>query len=340
MLLFILLSFFLLLSGQLSVQKQKNSLVLSFIILFIISAYRGVEVGTDTINYELYFYNIINNLNDTRYLVEPGWVYLNDIVGYFQGEFRDVLVLTSAVTLTLIYFVANRFSKNPMLTIAIYYLLYFYFISFNISRQMVAVSIALLALVYLTKNKYFIFLCFVFLATFFHKSAFVLLPLVLVSQLPSSRMKIYALVFISMVVGIFGVSYLPKLAVFLGYGHYLSNYGYGNYLGPIVVLIFYNFIFISFYLMSDRKAIETKIFIAFVISFNLLARFPFGSRIYIYLSIYQLLFLPYCLHGVVVKKDKAKIVFTKAILFIYLYFNYFKSLDNGGIFPYSNVLFN
>lgn len=337
---FLILSFFLVLGSFYSPKKQDFFLVVSFVILFIAIAYRDFNVGTDTESYRLYFYYIINDLNSMRQTVEPGWVFLNTFADYLGGEFRTVLVLASLAILLPIFFIAKKYSANPMLTIVVFYLLSFYFYSFNITRQMIAVSLILFGLVLLTKNKKYQFLVLVFLAYLFHTSALIVLPLFFVNYLPNDKINALLLIFASMVLGFFAVNLAPAIAALIHYEHYFSLYNYGNYIGPLLKLLIFNSFFVFIYLTSERSSVESKLFLAFILLSSLLVRIPFGSRIYIYLGIYQLLFYPIYLHNLKLRASSANFTLSKLFIFIYLYVVYALYQGSGGIYPYFNVLFS
>src|SRR5699024_1308917 len=100
-------------------------------------AFRGLNVGTDTIHY-FEIYNTIARGGKT--FTEISWKYLNVLVANVFDDFRYVLILSSLLILGPIFYMVKKISTNPLLSIFIYFTIYLYLQSFNIIRQLIAVS--------------------------------------------------------------------------------------------------------------------------------------------------------------------------------------------------------
>src|SRR5699024_7439203 len=155
MYIYISLYVFLLIGVFLEKNKQRFHLTVSFLILFFLSAFRDISIGTDTESYEGIFNRV---LLGGQIVQEAGWYYFNKVVVLLGGDFRWVLILSSLLVITPIYRVSRRYSFNPCLSIFLFYSLYFYLQSFNIMRQIIAVSILLLFIPFLFDKKYFYFI--------------------------------------------------------------------------------------------------------------------------------------------------------------------------------------
>src|SRR5690554_4701797 len=160
-------SLFLMLGSLAPRKKQAALLFFSFSLLFFLSAFRDVTVGTDTLHYEQYFFEISSGTEWLRLAIEPAWVLLNDFVIYFDGSFRHVIVFSTLLTLLPVYYVASRHSKNPMFTVFLYCTLYFYWYSFNITRQSIAFGLILVSMIFILNRRYVIFVYLFFLRRFF-----------------------------------------------------------------------------------------------------------------------------------------------------------------------------
>ena len=299
-------------------------------------AYRDTSVGTDTVNYETIFLYLQLGSDWLRGSVEPSFVILNDLVSSLGGDFIAFLITSSLLILILIFYAARRYSYNPMLTIFLYYSLYFYFYAFNILRQSIAVAISLIAINYLIKQKHILYCLLILLAASFHYSALVMLPLLLVSRLPINKALMIALVFFAMALGLFGTPIFLKTISLIGYGSYVNEYEIGSFFGNFLNLILFNLFFTYIVLTINHKNIYLQLFFLFIVLFNLTARIPFGNRLLLYLSIYQILFIPYYL-GHIRDPKKYKII---SIIFIVIlsYFTFFRVFGAGEIIPYTNTL--
>lgn len=338
MLLFFGLSFFLLLGALIPVRNQNFYLLLSFFILFILSAFRDISVGTDTAHYEDFFKSIELNIEWVRAAIEPGWVFLNDLVLYFGGEYRDLIVISSFLTLLPVFIVAKKYSLNPMLTISSYYLLYFYFYSFNISRQILAVSFVLISLIFLLKKRIFIFCFLIFIASLFHTSVLLCLLLIFVDKITDNKNILIIFSIFSAFLGIWGHGYISQIVSLTGYSDYILYYEAGSVLGNSLLLILFNS-FLFFILFTARKiTIEVKLFFIYIVLMNVTIRIPLADRLILNFAIFQILFYPYYLHYLGKFDKKSKII---AIIFIlsFLYMLFLNRFGGGEILPYSNVLF-
>ncbi|MGS0534562.1 EpsG family protein [Pseudoalteromonas sp. SaAl2] len=337
MLYFYVLSFLFLLGALLPVKRQTACLVVSFFVLFILSAFRETSVGTDTLNY-LNLYHIIENHGWQRDYIEPAWILLNDIVAFIWGDYRYLMVLSSLIILVPLFVFAKKYSPNPMLTISLYYLLYFYFVAWNITRQSVSLVIVLFGVAFLLKNKKLLFISFVLFASLFHVSALIALILLAVNRVPTNKTILIAYVFMAMFIGIVGTDIVLKLIGYTSYAKYLARYEIGNVLGNFAFLLIFNCFFVFITLTTPKVTIEYKLYFLFLILLNVTMRMPFGDRAIMYFSIYQVFFYPYYLRSLTFMNEKL-VASMLVVLFAYILFFREISTGSGGVFPYLNILF-
>lgn len=334
MFIFFTLSLGLLAATFLAPNKQTLAFILSFIVLFILFAFRGIEVGTDTINYAYYFDSYYDS-EWMRSAMEPGWVLVNDIASYFGWGYRGVMVISSLLCLLPIYYAASKHSKNAMLVILLYFLFYYYLRSFNITRQFVAVGFGLLSIISFLNRRNIFFLLYLFIAFLFHKSALVLLFLYSIRFIPSQFIIYALLIAATFVVGLFGPTVLYKIISLTPYAKYLLNYEYGNFLGNAAAgLLLNSYYLIALYYGKNLEK-ENKVFLLFVLIFNVTIRLPFAERLLLYFSIYQIIYFTYVLNDI---KNVENRMFFYIMIIVAAYFVFFRSFGAGGIFPYSNIL--
>lgn len=138
-----------------------------FFLLFLVSAFRGVTVGTDTQNYyDLYS----GNATSTR--LEPGFAL------FFLGckaigvPFRVILIIFSVMMFSMLYIFTKKTKYQPMMVLLFFFLLGYCFSFYNVVRQMLAAGILMFAYENRRREGNILFFClFIFLAMMLHKSA-------------------------------------------------------------------------------------------------------------------------------------------------------------------------
>lgn len=161
--------------------KSDNKYVVGgvFFLLFLVSALRGVTVGTDTQNYyDLYRGYAVS----TR--LEPGFALFFLGCKYLGLPFRVILVVFSTLMFTMLYLFTRKGKYQPLMVLLFFFFLGYCFSFYNVARQMLASGILLFAYENRRKqgNIYMFFLC-IFLAMMIHKSAILGLLLFFVDKI-------------------------------------------------------------------------------------------------------------------------------------------------------------
>src|SRR5690606_10312404 len=174
-----------------------------------------------------------------------------------------------------IFYVVKKDSPNALLSIFFYYTLYFYFYSFNITRQMIAVSFILIAFYMLKKEKKLFSFITILFASLFHISALIALPTLLISRRNTNNGFYIWMVIFSFIAGLFLLDYLIALAQYLPYTYYFTRFSVGNIMGNMFYLIILNSFFFFILFSIKERSMYFKIFFYFIIVANLFVRFPF-----------------------------------------------------------------
>lgn len=310
----------------------------SFAFLFIFSAFRGYEVGTDTYNYLDYYERLSSGEDWVRALAEPSWGLINDTAIYFFDDFRAVLIISTLLTLLPLYYVLYKYSKNPMFSLFIYLTSYFYLASLNITRQMMSASVALVAIMMLVKGRKYWFITFILISSLFHTSALFFLVLLFVNKLPDKDAMLITLSVISTIVGIFGVEIIVKAISLTPFGFYFQYFELRSMLGNLFYLILFNIFTIFIMQTTHIRDIYFKIFWLSIIITCLLVRIPFGDRISVSLNLFYLIFFPYYLSNAYIGNRNYKIIAVITIVSFFLY-QLIDTIGDGEVFPYTNALF-
>lgn len=132
---------------------------------------------------------------------EFGYCFLNVGVGLFSANRYIFILVVTFIIYTCLYFSFKRHTNNYAFAIILFLGLWFFF-SFTYLRQVLAASIAWLAIRYVSERDLKRFLIVVFIAATFHNSAIILLPLYFIPVRPFERAKILIVMGVIFLLGI------------------------------------------------------------------------------------------------------------------------------------------
>lgn len=147
------------------------------VILIIIAGFR-YGIGTDYSTYYHYYDNIRKGGEPWPWLdFEWGFILLNQAIGLFYCPPEVYMFIVSAITVYLILYTCDKLSADRMMSMLLFVTLYFYFSSFNILRQYLAIAIVFFSITFIKKGKLIPYILCIVLASLFHKTALIMLPL-------------------------------------------------------------------------------------------------------------------------------------------------------------------
>ncbi|WP_308636708.1 EpsG family protein [Paenibacillus silvisoli] len=206
-------------------------MTIMFGIFLLLAAFRDSVVGNDTAEYVrqfgyykgLPYFNY--NLDISRY--ESGYVLLNTVIKTFTDNYTVLLFIVSLFYLYSVGRFINNYSKFIWLSVFIFYTLGIYFMVFNLLRQCIAIGIFIIAIDFIIKGKPFKYLLSILLATLFHKTAIVLLPLYL---LRNKKMN-FKIVIVSLLILSFILLFFDNIMLLVNkvFPHYYSYYYHSKY---------------------------------------------------------------------------------------------------------------
>ena len=140
--------------------------ILSFLPVFLVSAYRGYSVGTDTSGtyYDIYQL-VLNNIGGIR---DVGYTFINKVAICLFHSYHGVLFLTSLIFCGLSFKSIFEESKYPMFSVLLFFTTNVYFISMNMIRQSIATTLFILAIPFIKKKEFWKFLILILIATSIH----------------------------------------------------------------------------------------------------------------------------------------------------------------------------
>lgn len=261
-----------------------------YIALLLLAGFRGIEVGTDTVNY-LDIYRSINDSPAGRksisMIIEPLWIYINVLSYYMSLGYQGVLFIGSFCAITPIFLRSWKSCEKPFWAILFYVLLYFYFNSFNITRQMIAVGIVYYALGFLPMKKWKLYFIFISIAFFFHYTAIISFLFPLVIKLKLSVFKILLFLILSYIAGLYIIPIVFSLLPFIGkYSAYIVDNASGE--GSFTRLLL-NIFCVLILIGSKKQNIYMTLFFVGVVFYNLFAFSSAIGRIALFLTVSQLI---------------------------------------------------
>lgn len=154
-------------------------IVPSFILLFVISAFRG-NFTSDYKNYTRLFheYNAYGFLDvfNAGFGQEPGYIFLSRLIGEFTNNEVYLFIITTLIILIGYFWHIKKYSVNIWLSVLLFVTIDRYYTSFNITRQIVAVAIVFAGSKFLYDRKFLKFFLVVALASLFHKASLIMIP--------------------------------------------------------------------------------------------------------------------------------------------------------------------
>lgn len=175
-------------------QSKKIFLFITGCIMIGLLTFRGINVGSDTITY----YNIFNwsrniNLFEAKQSnIELGYLLLNRVIHNVNGNFTLLLFIIALLTILGIFQFIENFSSNILMSMLIFVGFTYYFMTFNITRQFLAISFDLIASTYLIKGKKWTSLLFIFIAGSIHNAGYLYLVLWILVNIKFSKRIFFA----------------------------------------------------------------------------------------------------------------------------------------------------
>ena len=326
---------------------------MAFLIPFFFLAIR-YNIGNDYPNYVKYFHKIVNN---EIVLKEPGYIFLNYIIGYLNLDVQWLFVLFGFFYLWFSYKALPKegFAFGIFLLITISYL----YEGFSAIRQGLAIAILTYALHNIEKSSFLKYFVWIAIASLFHLiTAF----LFLVSY-PLVKIKLNKFISILIILGLFFVIQFTNIAgtvfslaasIFPKYAWYLNNMEYAGVaktsmglLGPIIKIL----IILPIFYYQDKiikKFPKSQVMINFsllyIISYIFHLKISIFGRVehsFVLVYIITMVYFVYTFH----KYSRVFMVFFIGLFYYLMFMRYIINgtleVDNDVyINPYQTIIFD
>lgn len=292
---------------------QDIFLMVLFAVLLLFIGTR-FETGPDLDVYHTYyrqsplFWEALTNYKAYAYIpVEPLYLLINAGAKSLGLTFNGYLLCYSFFFMIPVFHVVRKYSVAPLISILVYYY-YGYFSGFSVLRQVMAAAVFFYGIQFIIERKLWKYILCMLLASCFHISALILIPLYFLVHKNFKAAHILILVFIAIILRQLGFFKLISDVI----GSLLS-------FSPITVLLFQKFLLYSdagegfwgsvtmewvgiiIFVLFNRRALEVNtphfniFFNIFVIGIMMYAFFgAFGDfgRIIIYFKLAYLILIP------------------------------------------------
>lgn len=340
------------------ISAQKFALQIACMILVFFMAFRKYTVGVDT-KYYCYVFEQLRDVSIGKVLsavtyaspgsnwffdFEPGYRLYNKILSYIFGSAQIITIANSCLIMGLLYILIRKSSKNYYLSIWLYVTLGIFQTDMNVARNAIAIFICYLAINRIKEKKVLKYMSLIILASLFHKTALVFIPLYFILKRPffsGRKMR-------TVIAGSFGVGFVfSRVGLSIAYtlpgmlGRYLT--GSNEKMESLLVGGFNAFLIIFVWLMmsrSERRDVFQKCSLgAWMFTFNLCC---FGiniglkaaARMAALFGPYIILFIPDLIDTIQNKKRKQLITLLVAAGCLIQYILRMKVNNIGGTMPY------
>lgn len=248
-----------------------------FTIMVLLPGLRDSSVGTDTNSYAYYFelnrIPITDMLNWDALTEEPGYFLITIIARFVSDQYWALLVVIAIVAVLCHMISIYKFSLNPVFSLFVFITLGYYTFFFNGARQGIACAIYTLSFGALLKGNFWKYAIWVLIASLFHKTAIIALPLYFLFRMKFSLKLLLMMAGIA-ILGVLAFDSILQLGIYISvrYAIYEKLHATGAQLLTIfyVALCLFFLIFRSFVSSEDRNSYDT-----------FLNMFMLGSLVYV-----------------------------------------------------------
>ncbi len=305
------------------------------LVLTLLSSFR-YGMGTDYFTYES-IYNSYGQAAYTWLNLEPLFVILLSALKSVSESPRIFFVSTSFIFGLFMCLGWFRYSKSPLISLFVFLGFFYYFNSFNIIRQSLAMAIVFLfATKYLASGEFYKYLVVIIFSAMMHYSAIVMVPLYFMCR-KSYSIYFYFFCFLVFVFLYFLYSpvmnfislMLPKYAMYQGYRSGSAN-----------LVLCVSLFFITFSIF--HKKIVSKFGSVSIVSMNMaFFSLPFlvlsnhniiFYRVFLYPGMYFMILIPAVVFFF--KYNHQRVVFSFFVIFVMIVMVAYGLLMNvSGVFP-------
>ena len=186
--------------------RAKRDVILMAVPFALLIAFRDLSVGIDTVQYEYNFSRINPDiLTSGDFFSQREWGYklIQAVIKLLGMDFRALLFVESVLYIVPVAYVIYKYSRNPYFSFFMFLAVDYYLFSMTAIRQSIALGITLLAFDQAVRNKKFRFVITVLIASTFHTTALVFLPVIILSKIPLRKRYVFLALVLSFALNAF-----------------------------------------------------------------------------------------------------------------------------------------
>lgn len=333
------------------ITKKKNikaSIIIGAFAILIPILVCGLRynVGTDYISYQQWFsYYLSHKLSLKNDEIGFG-ILIKGIQLFTQNSqflFLSVAIIINILVINFIRKHTDYFELGYFLFIS----LYFYYSSFNILRQWIAIAIFLYAIRYIYNKDLKKYLFCIFIACTFHKTAIITIPMyfILNMKLNKKNIIIVSLTILMLYVGLDTILLKANSIFNINTTKYLNYFnkddtiGANGYAYSIITMM--TLLIILFtkkqYLLKNEHGKEDIIMLVFMLAFSIMGiNSMIFSRLQLYFLPYLAVIIPNMLKVVI--ENQRKFIYVIVIILGIAYMYRSLTINGGQILPYQSIL--
>ena len=325
-----------------------------FLLLWFLLACRGIEIGKDTQNYEIYFDRFCNSSFSQAVVsdLEPLFGALSWLIAkVVRSNFQLYLAIVAAITIIPIAILYNQDKRHSYLKIILFLNMSVFVMLFSGIRQSMAMGIGLIAFHFVKQRKLLLFIIVVLTAMGIHQSAFILFTMYPLYYFKLKRK--HALIVVPLIALVFLFN-KPIFSALLGFmsllGTKYDDYAVIESTGAITMIICFSFFTVFAYIIPNDKNAETE-FIGmrnYLVMATILQCFAPLHSLAMRMNYYFILFIPVVIPKVLNYtdarwKEVAKLAEVVLCIFFTIYFvlNVYTGCrtDGGSLHTYPYIPF-
>jgi len=338
-----------------AIVPRKHQLPVSLILLLmmlLMVGLRDLSIGRDTQSY------IDKFMMDKNESFAPELLFglMINLISFITDTPQVFILLITSLIYIPLFIIIRKEDINPSFALFIFIVASstYFFETFNLIRQSIAIVFLLYVYHYFKKEKYFLSLIFSLVSIMFHVSSIILIPFILMKYVKLSYIWIVFLLVFSYYVGLSKILFsffdyislfdrfadyevLNRLAVYVRYSDPRTSASTFNLVGMLAHMIPLT---VTSLLVYKKNGDQTyfNIFFAGVILFNCFVFFRYAERLFSGLTILQIFLIP----GVFESGSKIKriliIAFLVLLSFVFIYYR-FEGITDSIDKPYYKFFF-
>lgn len=323
--------------------KNNRLFIKVFISLLPLTVVSAIRYGVGWDYFEIYTYGFYyNSIPGKQYFGETVFNIFNKIIYVFTTNVDWLFIICSLIIAIYLSMAIKQQSKSIVMSILLVFFSRYFFLSMNIVRQGIAMSIILYSLKYIKYNNIKKYVFNVILAGSIHNVALLFLPFYFIGKIDFTKSHNKFLIILSPAIILLGQKILLKFIEGTKYINYFgSKFDGSDFLFTEIII---NILVLMYGIANYKKKNDEYFYIYFNMQIiaciiSILSKFiPVADRIIWYFSIQNILFIPLILKNY---KREHKLIHSTIIFLSLGIIVIMQTLltDSYSILPY-NTIFN